>query len=369
MRHFAILLVCALIGCAATPRTASMPAPNRTEAALRATLHTGWNDIPGRSGTGCASDSAYKLIVRPGAPDRVLVFLNGGGACWRAAECDPRGRVTYTTRADSANDPRGGGGIFALENPVNPLREYTMVFIPYCTGDVHLGARTVIYQTVVRPGGDTVPRSFTIRHQGTANVSLALQWVQANMPAPRVIVVAGSSAGAVASPVYAEQFARRFPAARVVQLGDAAGGYHTPATPGLMAGWGATEALRRDPVYHGLDSAAFSFEALYTAASRAAPRVTFAQYNAADDAVQLYFLALLGIRGASLRDYLAVGLREIRAANPAFRSYTAPGQVHTILRSNALYSTSVDGVDFRDWLAALVDGRPVQDIGSSLLPQ
>ena len=369
MRHLVTLLVCALIGCAGTPHTATVPAPNRTEPAMRVALHAGWNDIPGPPGSGCASDSTYKLIVRPGAPDRVLLFLNGGGACWRAAECDPRGRVTYTTRADSANDPRSAGGIFALDNPANPLREYTMVFVPYCTGDVHLGARTVAYQTAVRPGGDTVPRSFLIRHQGTANAAWAVAWVQANTPAPRVIVVAGSSAGAVASPVYAEQFARRFPAARVVQLGDAAGGYHTPATPGLMAGWGATDALRRDPVYQGLDSAAFTFEALYAAASRAAPRVTFAQYNAVDDAVQRYFLALLGIRDASLRDYLAVGLREIRASNPAFRSYTAPGQVHTILRSNALYSTSVDGVAFRDWFAALVDGRPVQDVGSSLLRQ
>lgn len=369
MYRSAILLVCALVGCAATPRTASMPVPGRAAPAMRAALHAGWNDIPGPPGTGCASDSTYKLIVRPGAPDRVLVFLNGGGACWRAAECDPRGRVTYTTRADSANDPRAAGGIFALDNPANPLREYTMVFVPYCTGDVHLGARSVTYQAAARSVGDTVPRSFTIRHQGTANAAWALAWVQANVPAPHVIVVAGSSAGAVASPVYAEQFARRFSAARVVQLGDAAGGYHTPATPSLMAGWGATENLRRDPVYRGLDSAAFTFEALYTAASRAAPRVTFAQYNAADDAVQLYFLALLGVRGVSLRDYLTVGLREIRAANPAFRSYTAPGQVHTILRSDAVYSTTVDGVAFRDWLAALVDGRPVQEVGSSLLPQ
>ena len=52
---------------------------------------------------------------------------------------------------------------------------------------------------------------------------------------------------------------------------------------------------------------------------------------------------------------------------PSFRSYTAPGRVHTILRSNALYTTTVDGVAFKDWLTALVNGEEVEDVGEKLL--
>ncbi|MDB4908371.1 MAG: hypothetical protein JWO05_3155 [Gemmatimonadetes bacterium] len=359
MRLKVLLLVAALTACAS-----QRPSP-AVEAAAPA-LHDGWNTIAGPPGTGCAQDSAFRLLVRPGAPDKLLIFLNGGGACWRAADCNTKGRGTYTTRADTANDPTGGNGIFATDNPKNPLRNFTMVFVPYCTGDVHLGARTSQYELPdsTAPGG---VRRFAVRHQGAANLEFALSWVQSNIRNPTVIVVTGSSAGAIPSPVLAERLALANRRARVVQLGDGAGAYHTPGTPRLMSQWGATDYLRRDPVYRDLDSASFYFEALYTRAAHAAPRVTFAQYNAVDDATQGFFLSLLGIRGIPLSHFLTLGLDELHAAIPSFRAYTAPGRVHTILRSNAVYTTTVDGVAFVDWLSALVEGRAISDVGASLL--
>ena len=218
--------------------TTTSPAPVRVEGALRA----GWADSPGPPGTGCAGDSTYKLVVHPGASDRVLLFLKGGGACWRAAECNPRGRVTYTTRADSANDPRVQGGVFALDSPANPLRDFTMVYVPYCTGDVHLGTRTVTYTMPAGANGATAPVSFAIRHQGAANAEWAVRWIRDHVSDPGVIIVAGSSGGAIPSPVFAEKLALHYRGARVVQLGDAAGGYQTPTAPALLAGWG----YRRD---------------------------------------------------------------------------------------------------------------------------
>ena len=356
-----VALTWVVAGCATSRPLPPVTAPLQVEGALRA----GWADIPGPAGTGCATDSTFKLVVHPGAPDHVLLFLNGGGACWRAGECNPHGRPTYTTRADSANDPRRQGGIFALDNLANPLRDFTIVYVPYCTGDVHLGARTATYMSP--PTGTDAPVSFAIRHEGAANVEFALAWIRAHVAAPSVIVVAGSSGGAIPSPVFASKLARQYPDARVVQLGDAAGGYHVPAAPALLAQWGATGYLRRDDAYRTLDSAAFTFETLYTASARAAPRVTFAQYNAAEDATQLFFLPLLGIRGVPLGHFLSEGLAEIRGAVPGFRTYTAPGRVHAILRSNAVYTTVVDGVSFSDWLAALVNGMPVRDVGDALL--
>ena len=182
-------------GCATSRPLAPATPPVGGGAALRAA----WADLDAPPGTGCATDSSYKLVIHPGAPDKVLLFLNGGGACWRAIECNPNGRPTYTTRADSANDPRQQAGIFALDNPQNPLRDFTMVYVPYCTGDVHLGARTVRY-ALPRRGSDA-PVEVDIRHQGAANVEFALAWIREHVAAPSVIVVAGSSGGAIPSPV------------------------------------------------------------------------------------------------------------------------------------------------------------------------
>ena len=36
-------------------------------------------------------------------------------------------------------------GIFNLDNPANPFADYTVVFAPYCSGDVHIGASDTVY--------------------------------------------------------------------------------------------------------------------------------------------------------------------------------------------------------------------------------
>ena len=329
-----------------------------------ATLSKGWNRIPGRYGTGCAHDSTFAFRVRPGLPDKVMIFLNGGGACWRAQECDPRGRPTYTMTSDSANDVSVRTGIFDVANPANPVRDFTMVFIPYCTGDVHLGTREVEYEMPTAKG---TPRAFAVRHGGAANVEAVLDWVYTNIHAPQTVFVTGVSAGAIPSPVVAAKVARHYPGARVVQLGDGAGGYHAAAVPALLAGWGATEYLLDDAAFRSLDSADFSFERLYLASAGAAPGVHFAQVNSVEDATQLYFLSLLGVKGTRLAKLLAADLAEIRDVVPWFRTYTIPGKAHTILRSNAVYSTKVGGVRFSEWLEQLVNGESVDDVGEKLL--
>jgi Pectinacetylesterase len=329
-----------------------------------ATLSKGWNRIRGRFGTGCAHDSTFAFRVRPGLPDKVMIFLNGGGACWRAAECDPHGKPTYTMTADSANDVSVRAGLFDVANPANPVRDYTMVFIPYCTGDVHLGTRQVEYRV---PRANGAPRTFAVRHGGAANVEAVLDWVYFNLKAPRVVFVTGVSAGAIPSPVIAAKVARHYPGASVVQLGDGAGGYHASAVPTLMAGWGATDYLQTDPAFRTLDSADFSFERLYVASARAAPGVHFAEVNSVEDATQLFFLTLLGVKGTPLAKLLATDIAEVRDVAPWFRSYTTPGKVHTILWSNAMYTTTVDKVPFRDWLEGLLNGETVNDVGEKLL--
>ena len=325
------------------------------------TLSKGWNRIPGRNGTGCAHDSTFAFRVRPGLPDKVMIFLNGGGACWRAQECDPKGKPTYTMTVDSANDVSVRSGLLDVANDANPVRDYTMVFIPYCTGDVHLGTRQVDYEV---KGSE---KTISVRHGGAANLEDVLDWVYTNIRNPRTVFVTGISAGAIPSPVVAEKVARHYTRARIVQLGDGAGGYHTDAVTPLLAEWGAIDYLADDPAFRSVDSASYTFERMYTAAARATPRVHFAQVNTTDDATQLYFLGLLGVKNTPLVKQLAATYDDIQEAVPSFRSYTAPGKAHTILRSNALYTTTVDSVSFKDWLTALVNGDEVENVGEKLL--
>jgi pectinacetylesterase len=352
---FRVLALVALLGCAGSWSEAANPL---------AGLQPGWNRIPGAAGTGCAQDSTYAFYVRPGDSRRLMIYFDGGGACWDNRTCDLQERY-FTRQIDSSEDrPAELAGILELSNPRNPVRDFTIAFAPYCTGDVFLGTRTVTYG-----GPDTRPPEprFQIRHQGAANAESVLRWVFDHVTAPDLVFVTGGSAGAVATPFYASRLAVHYPRARVVQLGDGAGGYRAPAVPAILAHWGAVQLLRQEPAFRALDTAALNFETLYVVASRTTPHVTFAQFNTSEDAEQLGGLSLSGVRGIPLEQLLRDNFTDITRANPRFRTYTGPGQVHTILRRPEFYTLVVDGVSFRDWVARLLEGGQVRNVGQNLL--
>lgn len=209
----------------------------------------------------CAKGGAWNFWVHRGHPDRVLVYLQGGGGCWLKASCDLADKPTFDPVVEERDNPANADGILAIERPANPFRGWTVVYIPYCTGDVHLGARQVDYAGV---GMD---------HRGAANAAAAIGWIGAEIKRPREIVVTGGSAGAIPVPVYATRLAARFPRARVTGIGDGAGGYRAPKIPGILAGWGVRQALGDVPVFAAIDSARLTFESLYIAAGRANPKI------------------------------------------------------------------------------------------------
>jgi hypothetical protein len=256
--------------------------------------------------------------------------------------------------------PNRATGIFDVSNPKNPLRDFTIVLTPYCTADVHLGVRNARFETADG-------KRLDVNHNGMANAQQAVSWLTSEYPKPRVVFVSGGSAGAIASPVYAAQLAQHYPAARVVQLGDGAGGYRTARVTSLLGGWGTVTALRNDPLFASLSPASASFEDFYTRAA-SLTNLNLAQINSVEDGVQIMFLAALGHQVSSLAPLLSGDLSEIREADHEFRTYTMPGVVHTILQRPEFYTTTVDGTDLPSWVQSLVQGRRTANIGDSLLP-
>lgn len=321
-----------------------------------------WEEIPGGPGTMCATGTPYSFFVHEGDPKRLMIFLDGGGACWSPETCikDP----TFDSSVDSTDSPRVGG-ILGLGRAECPVRGFTVVAIPLCTGDDHLGSRDVPYP--VADSGAAAPRRVVIHHQGGANGLAALTWAFQNIPNPDVVFIFGASAGAVASPYYACLVAEHYPKARVVQLGESAGGYRTPAVASIAALWGVPELLRQNRAYRDVDSAALTLEYIYTHAARSTSRVRFAQVNSVEDATQIRFLALTGMRDVPLRTLLASNLADIRKEDPTFRSFTAPGAKHILMGTSEFYDLRVDGIALRDWVARLIEGREVKNVGESLL--
>jgi hypothetical protein len=47
--------------------------------------------------------SIYRFFVRPGDPDKLMIYLQGGGGCWSRETCDPQMKATYTIRIEIAD--------------------------------------------------------------------------------------------------------------------------------------------------------------------------------------------------------------------------------------------------------------------------
>ncbi|GIL09349.1 MAG: vtpJ-therm [Chloroflexota bacterium] len=321
-----------------------------------------WTSIAPGGDTVCSNNTPYQFFVRPADPERVLIFLNGGGACWFGQICDVSGgQITYVPFAElPQNSPEDGGGIFDLANPENPFADYSMVFLPYCTADVHLGGGETVYE--IPASGDKPAREVTILHNGFANAMSALDWVFDNFDAPDQIFVTGSSAGAIPSPLYTGIIAEQYPEAAIVQLGDGAGGYRSSQSHVVFDAWHTLDILPDWPELAAETADTLTFEDLYVAAAQRYPNVAFAQYNTAEDEVQYGFLALLGETDISLPDKLAANLADITAVVDNFHYFTAGGPVHTILRLPQFYTFAANGVRIRDWVAALASGEPVEDV-------
>jgi hypothetical protein len=337
-------------------------------------LGRGWQRIEPGGDTVCSDGSPYAFFVRRGQPEKLMFYLQGGGACWNLETCDPLLEPTYSIAAPQ-QFPERYDGIFNYDRDDNPLADHTVVFVPYCSADVHLGDASVRYERdaqqmeKIRSAGNhagAIARTFTVEHRGFANVQAALAWTAVNVRAPRSVFVTGSSAGSIPSPHYALRISRQYPAARIVQLGDAAGGYRRSTRTGNPnSTWNTVPVLAADPAYANLSDDNFTYEQLYLMAAAAAPDISFAAYDAAEDAVQKRFLALSGEQTASLKNAIDANQADIAAAVPEFVSYIAGGDSHTILARPEFYTFTADGYPVRKWVDDLVQGKTIPSVACS----
>jgi hypothetical protein len=332
-------------------------------------LQPGWNTLEPGGPTTCSDGSPYKFLVRPGDPANLVVYFQGGGGCFDGRTCDPDVEPTYTVNLSKLDLARYDG-IFAFDNPENPFAKASFVFAPYCTGDVHLGNRDATYQAPAsksKEGKEHAAHEVTIHHRGALNAAAVMEWTYSHFFQPQSVFVTGSSAGSIPSPYYALHFAARYPQARVAQLGDASGGYRgVGTTTRPHEQWGTLGVVGDLKELAALKPEEFNFEKLYIASAKLAPKMTFAEYDAAEDSVQLQFLKLGGTDAKQLQPLLEANQADIRAAVPGnFRSYIAGGDVHTILARPEFYTYAVGGKRVRDWVAALAAGQPVEDVKCS----
>ncbi|MFN8528713.1 MAG: pectin acetylesterase-family hydrolase [Anaerolineae bacterium] len=310
----------------------------------RAQLPAGWNQISPGGATICGHGAPYSFYYREGESNNLVIDFQGGGMCWDGQTCN----ISTTTFDDSvlANDSSDNPGLASIGimnpgNGDNPFGSSDIVYVNYCTGDMHTGDRTVGYSY-----NDTY---FEVNHRGRVNAEAVLNWVYNNIPTPDSVFVTGCSAGAVGAAYWSADIMRHYPGQRVTLFGDS-GAWRGIADK--FTQWGAT--------YNG-SSNNLSIPQFYLGAARAFPNNIVAMYNTFYDETQNFF-NYIGFSSVPYADGLAANLRDLVNGASNFRYYTQGGSLHCILPRDEFYLYAADYVRLIDWLNDIMQGQHVPNV-------
>jgi hypothetical protein len=313
-----------------------------------------WQQVRPGDRTLCGRGGPFAFWARLASPDRLLVYFEAGGFCWDYRSCLPTASLFKDHVTDKENPGLRGRGILDLTDPRNPFHDWSVLYVPSCTGDLYASDSTRVYRSADG-------RMLTVHHRGHVNANAALDWIFRRVPRPDRVVVAGCSAGSVGSILHAPRIIEQYPDARVTQLGDSLG--YLLSEPGELRPWLAYALLPdRIPAVRTLRPGRFTMPRLYDAIAAYYPRSAFGQVNFRHDAVQRAYFAAAGGRPQDFDRALLGNLAEIRADAPNFRSCLLEGSGHCALASGDFYRLRSGGITLRDWVADLAAGRDVPNL-------
>lgn len=317
-------------------------------------LPAGWREIRPGGETACARGGTYKFLVRAGDPQKIVVSFAGGGACWDDFTCDSD-RI-YTDTAEKTYGPvNNEAGIFNFSNKNNPYKGWTHLYIPYCTGDVHLGNADTTY---TRPDQSR----FTIRHRGGINARAALAWLENNYKNATEINVDGCSAGSYGSVLWTPLISEKYPQAKLLQFGDSGAGVSDSL---FIPQWGVEKSLPHwisalDPARVELEK--LSIVDIYREIANHYPRARFSQFNHDQDRVQILYYAAMGGNGTDWTPRMFKNMNESSVSAPNFRYYVAAGKAHCAISNANFYGITSDGVNLSQWLSRAISGQDSQNV-------
>lgn len=303
---------------------------------------------PGGS-TVCSRGGEYSYVVIPGDRDKVVVEFEGGGACWDAKTCGFADAIFKDSIDTKAYTNPAKHGWHDKAHGDNPIVGWTHIYIPYCTGDLHWGDAVRTYSA----DGSAV----TINHKGGVNAKAALDWMYAELTAPKKVLVTGCSAGGYGSIWWAPQVQKHYGGAKVYHFADSAAGVIT--SDFFATSFPAWNAGATFPSFLGDLSAASSLPALYGMVAAYYPNNIYSQYNTRYDENQTFYFSAMG--GGDKEAWSAQMKANVAAASksPNFRAFLPEGEQHCILPYDNFYSVEAGGKKLTEWISDMINDRPV----------
>jgi hypothetical protein len=214
--------VSVVVGCGSSSSPAAAPPGDAGSDAPSMLPVTGltaseWVWVP-VAGTRCRDNSETGFAVNLASPasDKLMIYLEGGGACVDEFFCDTTpstfGATQFATwKAGTATATQPNGGMFNRTDAANPVAGWNFVYVPYCTGDIFVGDTPNV----------TVPNvKGTQQFVGYTDVKLDLDRIVPTFPTVTKVLLTGISAGGFGASANYVQTARAFGSTPVILLDD-----------------------------------------------------------------------------------------------------------------------------------------------------
>ncbi|MCC6213317.1 MAG: hypothetical protein IT376_00475 [Polyangiaceae bacterium] len=308
-----------------------------------------------------ASEAGFGIRINP-ASDRLMIFLEGGGACFNGVTCATSPSSFGPGQFQSWKTNGGTRGLFDRARDENPVKDWSHVYVPYCTGDVHAGARPDASGIAGIAG--------TNQFVGYTNMTQFLRRIAATFPDATQVLLTGVSAGGFGATANFPQTQRLFGDIPVTLIDDSGPPMsRTYITECLQerfrTSWGLDQTLLADcgPACPNENDyladyarflASYGNRTVSLISSRADSVITFFYGFGLNDCPAfalpmppaMFAQGLDELRGSLWAGYSNVG------------TFFVNGATHTFLGGNDFYSTSAAGTSLVSWVAHVLAGSP-----------
>ena len=178
-----------------------------------------WQELPAKPKTGQGYEvwpegnitaegiSTYGMI-RLGTENKLMISFCGGGVSVSEYTAARPGKIGQTGENYYAVEPIPADVLLRLgtngRSKKNPFRNWSILFLPYTTGDFHCGRNEYPYT-------DRSGRPAVLHHHGYANTQNLIRRIKEYVPRPEKLIITGFSAGAFGTSLLADDVIAQFP--------------------------------------------------------------------------------------------------------------------------------------------------------------
>ncbi len=283
----------------------------------------------------CFDGTAAAVDISPGDPERVMFYMEGGGASWPGYSLAYQ--IEYLMDIGYKN-----------RHPENPLRDWTFVYVPYCDNSIHAG------------DGEYQQGKRTVYHHGMRHTAASAALTARLFPNAKKVLVTGASAGGFGTYIAWPMIKYVYPNAKTYVLSDSGVGFWDPAQPETWETIRTSWNLHIPAECTRCDGPVMTW--LYDLYLEIDPELRIGMFSAWHDAIiSGWFLKMNKYAFEGLIRSVTDDIDEYHPDR--FARFFIAGDSHTcyefLLPEGANYA--VDGVTLYQWIDRLVNDDPAWD--------